>query len=107
MIVKFNLTLLNPTTENWLVWKGLESEITKIMTQQECVEIEREYDEVNFRKEVTIQYESDRNLCKLLSKAGRLAGKNGLEVDMTDRVKMSSPSLDLINNHKEKYKERL
>ena len=107
MIVKFNLTLSNPTTENWQVWKGLEDEIREIITQEECVELSREYDDVNFEKKVTLQYESDKHLCRVIVKVTNFTRLNGLEVDMTDRVKVSSPSLDLNQNHKLKYKKEV
>jgi hypothetical protein len=103
MIVKFKLQLTEPTAENWVIWKGLEEEIKSIVSLYGATEIEREYDEVNFEKVVILEYDSDDDLCKLLNRVGRLAGKNDLEIDMTEREKLSSHSQDLIKEHKNKY----
>ena len=105
MIIKFVLTLSKPTKVNWNLWKSLEPDIYKIITEHDCLEYELQYDEVNFAKSGLLECKTESSLDTLMCAAANFLGNHGLEIVLSEREMMSSESQDLINNHKTKYKK--
>jgi len=107
MIIKFTLTLLKPPRANWDLWKSLEPDIYKIVTEHDCLEYELQYDEVNFAKSGFLECKTESSLDTLLYACAQFIGNHGLEIVLSEREMMSSESQDLINNHKTKYKKEV
>lgn len=104
MIIKFELKLTNNSPENWEIWKELEPEMAEYCLKHGVSEFGVEYDDVNHVKKVTIHYESSKQFFKLMTAAGICAGKHGLEVEVLSQETLENPSLNLIDQHKLKYK---
>ena len=104
MVTRFKLELTNKTPANWAVWKILEPEFKRSADKLGVSEFDFEYDDENFVKVFSVEYESDDELCKLMTEAAVCAGKHGLEVELISREILECPSQNLIHQHKLKYK---
>ena len=100
MIVKFELKLTNDTAKNWATWKALESDMTDLCMKYNVGEINILYDEVDCMKTVTLEYDSDKQFTRLMTEAGILAGKEGLDVEVFSRVVLENESLTAVQDIK-------
>jgi hypothetical protein len=85
LVIRFELQLTNNKAVNWVIWKGLESELRNYAIQLGVEEFDLEYDDENFIKKVSLRYESEKQLCKLQMEASICAGRHGLEIEMISR----------------------
>ena len=85
MVIRFELQLTNNKAENWVAWKGLETELRNYAIHFGIEEFDLEYDDENFIKKVSLRYESEKQLCKLQMEASICAGRHGLEIEMISR----------------------
>ena len=85
MVIRFELQLTNNKAENWVAWKGLETELRNYAIQLGVEEFDLVYDGENFIKKVSLRYESEKQLCKLQMEASICAGRHGLEIEMISR----------------------
>ena len=104
MIIKFTLTLSKPTRANWDLWKSLEPDIYKIVTEHDCLEYDLQYDEVNFAKSGLLECKTESSLDTLLYACAQFIGNHGLEIVLSEREMISSPGIDLITKHNTLYK---
>ena len=92
MVIRFELQLANNKAENWVAWKGLETELRNYAIHFGIEEFDLEYDDENFIKKVSLRYESEKQLCKLQMEASICAGRHGLEIEMISRKMLECSS---------------
>ena len=100
MIVKFELKLTNNSAKNWAIWKALESDMTEICIKYNVGEINIMYDDIVCMKTVTLVYDSDKQFTRLMTEAGILAGKEGLDVEVFSMVVLENESLSAVQDIK-------
>jgi len=100
MVVKFELKLTNNTAKNWAIWKALESDMTDLCKKYNVSEIKFLYDDVYYMKTVILEYDSDKQFTRLMTEAGILAGKEGLDVEVLSRIVLENESLSMVQDIK-------